>query len=411
MPYLSRHLLLFILLSCLVIKGYSQKAVQDSDRVKSILFALKDRFAPDGRVAVFNGEITSLNPLRIYVETTVYSAWKALDSSLRSEGLHAELRGGVLPLDSGMKRYAVANLSVCNHRRHFSVESEMVTQSLLGTPMDILKMQDGYYFVRTPDHYLSWVSDDEVTAMDSLEMLHWNQASKLIAVDYYGHVFNAPQRKAEVISDFVEGDLFKFLGTKGGYWKIAFPDGRIGYVKKNLLQPYHDWVLSLIPSGENVVKKAKQFVGVPYLWGGASIKGLDCSGFTRSVYFLNGILLPRDASQQAMIGEPVEITHEDTISYALCLKNLQPGDLLFFGRKFSSGIAHIVHTAIYIGNGYFIQSSGMVRINSLNHLDPLFDRYNRKRLLSARHIALKNGSGIVSLKSLFGYRIDQVGNN
>ena len=141
--------------------------------------------------------------------------------------------------------------------------------------------------------------------------------------------------------------------------------------------------------------------GVPYLWGGTSIKGVDCSGFTKTCYFLNGIIIPRDASQQALIGEKVDIYESDTVNIAKCLKTLRAGDLLFFaGGKHRVVNPKITHTAIYIGDGDFIQSAGSVGINSMISTSAIFDAFGSRTLVCARRILNSIGSPEIS-------RIDQ----
>lgn len=128
------------------------------------------------------------------------------------------------------------------------------------------------------------------------------------------------------------------------------------------------------------------------MWGGTSIKAVDCSGFTKSVYFLNGVILERDASQQALTGEHVDIS----AGYG----NLKVGDLLFFGTKASEGKRErITHVGMYIGNGRFIHSAGYVHINSLNTSDPDYNDVE-KRLVRARRVLTKidGDEGIVSIK-------------
>ena len=92
-----------------------------------------------------------------------------------------------------------------------------------------------------------------------------------------------------------------------------------------------------------LVETSKTLMGVPYLWGGTSTKGVDCSGFTKTIYYLNGMVIPRDASQQVHTGKLIDsVTNFDA---------LEKGDLLFFGRKATdTGTEKVVHVGMWIGN-------------------------------------------------------------
>ena len=129
----------------------------------------------------------------------------------------------------------------------------------------------------------------------------------------------------------------------------------------------------------SILHTAHTLMGVPYLWAGTSAKGVDCSGFVRTVFYLHDILLPRDASQQASVGQRLDIAPD--------FKNLQPGDLLFFGRKATTLRAEgISHVGIYIGQGRFIHAQGDVHVSSLISTDSLFDAFNLNRLLFATRV-------------------------
>jgi len=118
---------------------------------------------------------------------------------------------------------------------------------------------------------------------------------------------------------------------------------------------------------------------------------MDCSGFTKTVYFLNGILLARDASQQCLYGEEVDVSSG--------YDKLKRGDLLFFGPKPQEGKPQrITHVGIYMGNKEFIHAAGMVRINSFDSQSPIFSAYRTGMLVSARRILTKLDSpGILKL--------------
>src|SRR5205085_814257 len=102
--------------------------------------------------------------------------------------------------------------------------------------------------------------------------------------------------------DLVSGNLLKLLAKEKDFYKVEYPDGRVGYIPQNQANYYDQWVKRPNPTANQVLTTAKTLLGVPYLWGGTSIKGVDCSGFTKTAYFLNGIIIPRDASQQALVG-------------------------------------------------------------------------------------------------------------
>jgi len=147
----------------------------------------------------------------------------------------------------------------------------------------------------------------------------------------------------------------------------------------------------LPPNSESILRVAKSYLGRPYLWGGTSGNGMDCSGFTKTVLFQNGWLLPRDASQQVLVGMPIET---DTT-----LKNILPGDFLFFGRKANDQQTEkVTHVAIYLGEGEIIHSSGYIRIQSLKRGDSTFTEQRLRSLLKAtRPLMAPKEHGIHSL--------------
>jgi hypothetical protein len=138
------------------------------------------------------------------------------------------------------------------------------------------------------------------------------------------------------------------------------PSGRTGWVLKKDVRPLSERIdirmgdsaegLVSVEKMEDVIRQAYSLLGVPYLWGGMSSKGVDCSGLVRISFLMNDILLPRNATQQIKCGREVD------------LKDIQRGDLIFFGNTETGAITHV---GIYLGNGEFIHASHLVRVNSL----------------------------------------------
>jgi len=379
-----------ILLCCLGI-AVTLKAQTDTTTFRAISKQIQKEFAPDKRSVYFNVQFKGDS---VFVESTSEQVLNALDKQTK------EIQGLVrvnilLPSKSlnGME-YGLANLSVCNNRTMPQNSAEMVTQMILGTPVQVLKKQGSYYLVRTPDGYISWTDATAVSLMDKQAFDAWKSSKRIIYTEDFGHAFSKADVGSIRVSDLVKGNILVLTGEEKGFYKIAFPDKRIGYIKKTNAKIFSEWEKRPNPNADAILETAKTLIGVPYLWGGTSIKGVDCSGFTKTSYFLNGIIIPRDASQQALVGEAVDVLENDSISVAKCLKNLQPGDLMFFSAVKRRGVngGRVSHTAIYMGNGEFIQAAGMVRINSLIPTATNYDGHQSSTLVGARRFLTHIGS-------------------
>ena len=285
----------------------------------------------------------------------------------------------------------IVNESVINLRTFPKYSAEMGTQALMGTPVHILKTAHGWSNVMTPDGYTAWTSEESVQKMSQLEFNAWKTAPKIIVSNYFTVLRSKPSESAEVVSDVVWGDILCYQGQKGKYIQVLLPDGRMGFLLKTFAKPFNEWFDSHQPTAANIIETATHFIGFPYLWGGTSIKGMDCSGFTKTCYYLNGVILPRDASQQALTGENIDISKD--------FNQLKPADLLFFGSK-KENKEHVTHVGLYIGNGMFIQSAGTIHISSLLPGNTLYDEFNAKRLLRAQRLLTRIDidSSIVSIR-------------
>lgn len=274
--------------------------------------------------------------------------------------------------------WGVVNVSVCNTRSDADYNAGMESQALLGMPVRVLDTKDEWTKIQTPEGYESWTLSGTVTRMEREEVTRWNQSPQVVVTSLYGNVYEEPSAKSQPVSDIVAGDRLRLLKGKGKFYLVEYPDGRKGYLPKANAEPIGRWREKLDNSAESILRTAHQLMGVPYMWGGTSPKGVDCSGFVRTTLYMHDIIIPRNASQQARKGERLE-----TGDFA----NLRPGDLLFFGRKAEGKqTERVIHVAFYLGEKRFIHSMGYVRIGSFDPQDPLYDEYNHNRLLFAARI-------------------------
>ena len=384
---ISLFLLLFVFISQTVVgqSGLNRSLNQD-------LQILKKQLVPDKRVAILDIELKdTLQPVIIVSgETDLRDAKKQVVQFLADRKISFVDSIRVLP-DTlvGDKTWGLVTLSVANMRSQPDDASELVSQAMMGTPIKLLDYKNKWYRIQTPENYIGWMDASSIQRLAPFEMNRWKQSGRYLYNQISGYAFDAPGKKGMVVSDLVLGDLFEVESVTKGFLKMKFPDGRTGYVRKSECISFEDWC-SLKPNAQSVLSVARQMMGFPYLWGGASSKAVDCSGFVKLAYYSQGVILARDASQQARYGEKIDFSN---------MNNLQPGDLLFFGRS----AQRISHVGLYISKGDFIHSSGRVHISNLDPVDP---KYVPTRINVAANRVLNslNSEGIISVKDHQWYK-------
>ncbi len=382
-----KALFLFLLSSWLVVLLPTVAQETVPAEVARLLDSLKQVYAPDSRVALFDVDYAfSGKNVMLRGVTTSAKAKETLLDALTERGYRMMDCLELLPdtQELGEQVYGILNLSVANLRVSPDFSSEMTTQGLLGMPVRVLQC-NGWYRIQTPDRYIAWVHPVAVHRVTRAELKAWNRAPKIVVTSHYGFVYSEPDEHSQPVSDIVAGNRLKWEGSKGSFYQVSYPDGRKGYIHQSLSMPEDKWRSSLKTGADDIIRTARTLMGVPYLWAGTSSKGVDCSGFVRTVLFMHDIIIPRDASQQAYVGEHIDIAPD--------FSNLQPGDLIFFGRRATSTKKErVVHVAIYIGNKRFIHSQGDVHISSFDPQDELFDAFNLNRLLFAARVLPYIGS-------------------
>jgi cell wall-associated NlpC family hydrolase len=358
--------------------------------IPKIIEEIGAKYAPDKRTAVFNIDVSSdEKSIILKGETNLPEAKKELLSLL--ENLNIVDQINLLPsVNLGTRIYGIVNLSVADVRTKPEHSAELATQVLLGSRLKILKSSGEWYLVQCEDDYIGWMDNDGVYLMDHEKFDEWNKAKKIIVTAPFTFSYSERNVNSTAVSDVVQGDLLKFISHEENFVKVEFPDERIAFILNDQVQDYEEWLSTRNQSYEAIKNTAQMMMGIPYVWGGTSIKGLDCSGFTKLVFQLNGVQLPRDASQQVQVGELVDTKNG--------FDNLMPGDLLFFGSKdHATGKEKITHVAIYLGNMEFIHASGRVRINSLDRTKSNFAEGRLRTFIKAKRILSSIGKKDVKL--------------
>lgn len=252
--------------------------------------------------------------------------------------------------------------------------AELVSQAIMGTPVKVLKSEDDWFLIQTPDHYIGWTNPTSVQLVNTTELNKWKESNRIIYTQSCGTIY-AERSFNEVLSDLVAGAIVTEKSRDKTTSEVQLPDGRVGFLNNANWLYFKQMKDTTTLIGDRLISTGKQFMGFPYLWGGFSSKGMDCSGFVKTVYFLNGEILQRDASQQYHYG--------DTIDVSTGYENLKKGDLLFFGSKEPLKITHV---GMYIGESEFIHSSGFIHINSLEKERNNFSPALLSALVGARRI-------------------------
>lgn len=226
---------------------------------------------------------------------------------------------------------AYCNVSVSPLRAENSDKSEMVSQLLYGETVEILEVNQNFTKIKNQyDDYEGWMDTKHLTKIDEKIFEH-------------------------------------FITQPFGYYEL--PEGRtLLSLGSEITSEVSDFICTDLSA--SIVEAALKFLNVPYLWGGKSFFGIDCSGFTQLVYKIHNIKLKRDAYQQAEQGEVLSFIEES-----------KPGDLAFFENE--EGRIH--HVGILLNQNEIIHASGKVRIDSLDY-SGIFNKEQNKHTHKLRFV-------------------------
>lgn len=293
----------------------------------------------------------------------------------------------VLPAHDG-DAWGLITVSYGNLRAQPRHAAELLTQAIMGTPVKILKKEGSWLYIQTPDLYLGWITGSSLETRSEDEMEAWRNSVRLI-VTAISSVIYSDEKESSVVCDVVLGCIIEVTSVRPGHYNVILPDGRTGFLRRTDCTPFSEWLSKTEATVASLVKYGERLNGVPYLWGGTTVYGLDCSGFMKTIFFINGTILARDASLQQRHGEEIESSATD-------FSKLQPGDIVFFGNQRTRRAGHV---GLYLGDGDVMHESGMVQVNNLSDTRDNFSNYLFTTYLSARRVlGLPSQPGLVAVR-------------
>lgn len=345
-----------------------------------LLDMLKARHAPDKRTAIWDVQATTQNGVTTLTGKVGTQQMKdAINTAFKGYKIKNDLTVVENSLPEG-KRWALVKLSVATLRTEGKHSAETATQAIMGMPVKVLEKEGEWYRVQTPDDYISYVPESSLCYKTAQQMDAWRKARRMVVTVYDSRLVTEPGGD-ETVSDLVLSNILEYRGEQGEWVRLATPDGREGYIQKNQVADLAQWSKQNFDAAL-IEKTARRMMGSGYLWGGTSTKVTDCSGLVKVCYLANGIILQRDASQQALTGKKLYDYHE-----------AQLGDLLFFGN---SKTKRVTHVGLYLRDGKYIHCSGQVKVNSL---DPQAPDYLYSTLSISRINGMIGTQGIIYLRN------------
>jgi len=344
---------------------------------------LKKRVAPDKRTALWN--VTSIDQDGIPTlcgSVSTQDLKDAIDDALKADGITAvnnvTVMEKAIPAD---RRWGIVRLSVITLREEARHGSSFATQALMGMPIKLLEdAGGGWYRVQMPDDYIAYIPKSSLAYKTADQMAAWRKARRMVVTAQFSQVLEKAATDALPVCDLVLNNIVEVASQQGKWTQVILPDGRTGYVPSSDLVDINKWANQ--PFDASVIElTARRMLGHGYLWGGTSTKDVDCSGLIKTAYLANGIILQRDASQQALTGGIMSDTP---------WQQYQRGDLLFFSERPDKRVTHV---GLYMSDGNFIHCSGEVKINSL---DPAAPKYYQ----DSKHVSATRINGYIGTRGI-----------
>lgn len=265
---------------------------------------------------------------------------------------------------------AVVVQPVANMHSEPRADSDVVSQAIHGHNVGVLESKNGWAHVRTADDYIGWMAQGAFRSLAPEERDYASSGKAAQVESLFANLYAEPDvtRRAPLLTVPFESwlEVISEPEEEDRRWiEVRLPDGRAAWIHRG------DVAVDPRPlDAAEVVALARRFVGLPYLWGGTSTFGYDCSGFTQMLCRRRGVSIPRDSGPQSRWEGAVPVDRS----------SLKPSDLLFFGEVED----RVTHTGMYLGGGEFIHATThKTPVVQVSRLD---EKHWAARLLSARRL-------------------------
>ncbi|MGH7475457.1 MAG: C40 family peptidase [Longimicrobiales bacterium] len=343
------------------------------EAVQALIDSIRAEFVPDARAVVFDVE-TELKGSTLTLRGTASHTEAASALVERARALNGITRVidriVRLPAEMGDRSAALVRVALAPLYRAPSLAGPHISQYVLGHRLDVLEKRDAWLRVRGEDGYLGWTHAGYLELGTRAWAQRWERGEDGEPVvslgaelqDDLGNTFARLPWGARIVAEAPS--------------RLRLPDGRRGRLAAGEVVAVDRLLDRFPPRGVSVARTARRWLGIPYLWGGTTPAGVDCSGFVQSIYWMHGVALPRDSDQQARLGQTIDI--DDSLDAP------RAGDLLFFTEAeerithvaLSLGRAHILHSAV---------SNGCVDLNDLQG-DRTLEQQLRSGLVAIRRL-------------------------